>query len=297
MRVKSLHIYPLKSARGVEVGEIDLRARGPRGDRRWMAVDENGKFLSQRTCPALAKINAVVVDDGETPALRLWLDGGEAPIAARAPAPDEEGDIAAARRAPVAIWRSTVEALDAGEAAADWLSRALARPARLYYMDAAAHRQTAEEWGPPQPVSFADGFPLLVTTAASLDALNAEISGAGRAPVPMSRFRPNIVIDESDPWTEDLWTRLRIGDCEIELVKPCVRCVMTTLEPQSGESCGEEPLKTLMRLRRSADRRAPGVLFGWNATPREVGKIRVGDSVRILEARSEGWPLAVLNCE
>lgn len=279
MRVSSLHIYPLKAARGIALAEAALEPRGLEGDRRWIAVDPEGIFLTQRECAALARIVARPVRGG----IHLRADGaGE--ILVR---PDPSG----ARRR-IRIWTDAIDALEAGAAAADWLSRALGRPARLFHMDDAARRATSGRWGRESPVSFADGYPLLVTSQASLDALNAAIKRGGGAAVGMERFRPNIVIDGADPWAEDRWRALRVGAAVIELVKPCTRCVVTTVDQTAGARAGREPLKTLARLRRSAHPELSGVLFGWNAILRDGRAVAAGDAVEVLETRDEGWPLA-----
>lgn len=278
MRVASLHIHPVKGMRAVDLPAARIGARGLDGDRCWLATDEEGAFLTQRTCPPLATINAEPVEGG----LRLSVEGSSFTVAPPS-----------GPRRTVTVWSDTVEAADAGDEAAGWLSEALGRPARLYYMDDEAERTTSGRWGPQRPVSFADAYPILVTTTGSLEALNEEIAAGGGEAVPMKRFRPNIVIDGADPWAEDFWKTIRIGGVELDLVKPCDRCVVTTLDQATGEKKGREPLKTLHKIRRSAHPDLPGVvLFGWNAAPRGTGGVKAGDAVEIVEARPEGWPLA-----
>ena len=265
--------------RALDVGRADVERRGLVGDRRWLVTDGEGGFLTQRTCSALAKIDAVY--DGAA----LRLSDGESE---RVINPPLGGD-----RSDVTVWNDQVNAAGAGQEADDWLSGVLGRPTRLYYMDDDAPRMTSGRWGDRRPVSFADGYPLLVTTTASLAALNEAMTANDGDAVPMARFRPNIVIDGADPWAEDFWKVIRIGGVEIALVKPCDRCVVTTLDPSTGEKLGREPLRTLNKLRRSAHPDLSGaVLFGWNAAPRSEGVIAVGDTVEIVERRPEGWPLA-----
>ncbi len=265
--------------RALDVDRADVETRGLVGDRRWLVTDEEGGFLTQRTCSALAKIDAIY--DGAA----LRLSDGESECVINPPA---GGD-----RCDVTVWKDQVNAAGAGREADDWLSDVLGRPAHLYYMDDDAPRMTSGRWGDRRPVSFADGYPLLVATTASLAALNEAMKASGGEAVSMARFRPNIVIDGADPWAEDFWKVVRIGDIEIELVKPCDRCVMTTLDPLTGEKLGRDPLKTLSKLRRSAHPDLSGaVLFGWNAGPRSEGVIAAGDTVEVVERRPEGWPLA-----
>jgi uncharacterized protein len=279
MRIASLHIYPIKGARAVDVERAHVALRGLEGDRRWLAVDAGGKFITQRSHPRLATITAQPTRTG----LSLSAPGaGE--IEVERPSPDE--------RLEVTIWEHRLSAAVADARAHAWLSGIFGEALKLVYMDGAAERLKRSIWtAAALPVSFADAYPILIATTGSLSALNAEIERKGGAGVPIRRFRPNIVVDCDDAWREDTWKRLRIGEVEIELVKPCDRCVVTTKDQDSGESIGKEPLASLARLRRSADPRLNGVLFGWNAAPRALGNIAVGDRVEILEERPEGFPL------
>lgn len=280
LKVESLFIYPIKGVRGLGVERAVLEPRGFESDRRWLATDEDGMFLTQRNCDALARIIARPVADG------LHLSTEDDPVGVTATiGPSGE-------RRTVTVWKDDVNAPEADAAANTWLSHALGRKARLFFMDSVSVRSAPAQWAADQPVSFADGLPLLIATTASLDALNREIAGAGETPVEMARFRPNIIVSGADAWEEDRWRALRIGDTLVELVKPCDRCVVTTKDPKTGVSLGKEPLSSLARIRRSADRSVNGVLFGWNAVGRKLGSIAVGDAVEIAEARPEGWPIA-----
>ncbi|MEO1242815.1 MAG: MOSC domain-containing protein [Pseudomonadota bacterium] len=280
MRIASLHVYPIKGGRAVDMERARLAMRGLEHDRRWLVTDETGAFLTQRECSDLARLVAAPVDEG----LMLRMDGVEGGVHAFISS--------AAPRRTIRIWKDAVNALEADDAACDWLSSMLGRPARLFFMDAVADRQTSKHWGANVPVSFADGYPLLIVTKASLDALNNELIAGGGSALPMARFRPNIVIEGASPWADDNWRAIRIGDVEIDLVKPCVRCVVTTKDQITGDDTGKEPLRTLAKIRRSAHPDLSGVLFGWNASPRNEGDISVGDVVEVIEERPEGWPLA-----
>jgi uncharacterized protein YcbX len=279
MRVHSLHIYPIKGTRAVDVERAQVEPRGLAGDRRWLVVDANGRFATQRSHPQLATISASPTSTG----LRLSAPGaGEVQV--HRPAPSERID--------VVVWRHEVNAAYAGADASAWLSDYFGQPLRLVYMDAAAQRLQQGEWvADAVPVSFADAYPVLIVTTGSLAAVNAEIERAGAERVTMRRFRPNIVVDCDDAWAEDFWRVVRIGGVEIELVKPCDRCVVTTKDQETGQSMGKEPLASLARLRRSADPRINGVLFGWNSVPRTLGTVAVGDTVEVLERRPEGFAL------
>jgi uncharacterized protein YcbX len=274
MRIASLNIHPVKSGRGISLAEAELLPTGLAGDRRWMIVDGEGTFVSQRSLPMLARLVAVPTAAG----LRLEL-GGEA-VEVSVPA-------AGGERIPVRVWRDEL-ALPEAPDASPWLSRWFGQPLRLVHKPEDTVREVNPDWGRAgDRVSLADGFPLLVTTAASLEAVR-ELAGPR---IGMERFRPNIVIDGSGPWAEDGWARLSLDGVEIELVKPCTRCAVVTTDQERGVVDAPEVLKALRTLRRSGDPRAAGVLFGWNAVPRGTGNLRVGGEVRIVEAR-DPWPVA-----
>jgi uncharacterized protein YcbX len=178
-------------------------------------------------------------------------------------------------RLAVRVWNDSVEA-QVAEGASDWLARCFERPLRLVYMDERALRPVRPDYGGPDDVvSFADAFPLLLIGAGSLDALNARLARA----VPMARFRPNVVVGGSDAHAEDGWRRVRIGAVTFDVVKPCTRCVFTTVDPQTGTFDPHgEPLATLKQYRRTP----AGVTFGQNLIPRGTGRIRLGDPVEQL---------------
>ena len=260
-RVVSLHIYPIKGVRAIDLESAVVENRGLAGDRRWMIVDENSLFRSQRTVPTMACIHASRIEGG------LHLS-----------APDH-GEIAATisesdPRRNVTVWQSEVSAIDAGDAVAEWLSRALDCPARLVYMPDDSERQCPPEYSKEKDiVSFADGFPILLTHVNSLEDLNDRMG----SPVPMTRFRPNIVVEGADPWSEDDWQMLTIGDVVLENAKPCGRCAVTTVDQDQGKSTGQEPLRTLSTFRKIES----SVNFGVNLIPRRMGSIQVGDAVTL----------------
>ena len=276
MQLTGLFIYPLKSGRGISLPESQVNALGLSGDRRFMLCDPSGKFITQRETPALARIVATVANDILT--LAMEGDAVSAPLS---------GFTA---RQDVTIWDSAVNAAKAPDAVNATVSRWLAREALVVHFDAAATRSTSTTWaGSETPVTFADGYQILVTTTASLAALNADMEAHGEGSVGMDRFRPNIVIEGAEAFAEDHWTALEIGHVRFDLVKPCARCIMTTQDQMTGSREMANPMKAMGRIRMSADRRVPGPLFGWNAVPRGEGVLRVGDTVKILETRAEGW--------
>ncbi len=279
MKVEGLNIHPLKSGRAIAVDSADVRRDGLAGDRRFMIVDPNGRLVSQRELQMLARVEAEAMAGG----VRLQM--GERMLLATFDPDDRMG---------VTIWDTPVDAALADEAVNDVLSDWFGRPVKLVHMDARAHRAEGEEWaGVPVPVAFTDGFPVLVTTTGSLADLNRTLIEKGDTPVGMDRFRTNVLVTCDTPWEEDLWETLEIGDVTFDLVKPCSRCIMTTQDQVTGDRIGGDPIKGLAEKRMSADRRVPGVLFGWNAVPRAEGTIRLGDEVRVTARRSERWPMKV----
>jgi uncharacterized protein len=261
--LRALYLHPLKSAAALQVPQAAVHARGLQHDRRWMAVDADGNFLSGRRLPSLVRIRAVPLPGG------LALDAPDHPgLEVATPAPQ-------APRRRVVVWKSVVDAACAGDAAAGWLSDVLQQPARLVFMDARAQR-SLEVGGRAEPLSLADAAPVMLVSQAALDALNERLP----TPMPMQRFRPNLVVDGVAAHAEDAWRRVQVGAVEFELVKPCVRCVFTTVDPVTGSADpGGEPLRTLLGYRRGPR----GVQFGQLLVPRGRGTLRQGDAVRVLD--------------
>ena len=264
MQLLSLHQHPLKSAATHDVDTLEIVARGPCGDRRWLVVDAEHRFITARQQAEMVLIRALPDGDGlllAAPGMRM--------ITVAAPR-------AGAPRLHVRIWDDEVEAVVADEHAHAWLSRYLKREVRLVYMDARSRRPIDGDYGRAEDeVSFADGYPLLAISQAALDALNAKLP----APITMARFRPNIVIAGCAAHAEDGWRRIRVGSLLFDAVKPCTRCVFTTIDPATGKrDPGGEPLRTLKTYRRLAD----GIHFGMNLIPRSSGHLHVGDTVEVL---------------
>jgi uncharacterized protein YcbX len=265
MHVASLHLHPLKSCAQLDVDALDITPRGPAGDRRWLVVDADDRFVTARQRTEMVGIRARPRPGG----LHLEVPG--------LPALDVPLPRAGAARRRVTIWRDVVDAADAGDAAAAWLTRYLGSDARLVHMDDAAQRAVDPAYSRPgDEVAFADAYPLMTISQAALDGLNARLA----VPVPMARFRPNIVIGDSTAHVEDGWRRVRIGGVEFEAAKPCTRCVFTTVDPATmTRDAHGEPLRTLTAYRRTP----AGVTFGMNLIPRGTGRVRVGDRVVALE--------------
>ena len=266
MHVTGINIYPVKSTRPIALGASQVLARGLPWDRRWMLVDGEGRFLTARQYPALAMVSTAI---GEH-TLDVSVAGRET-LQIRLAEPD-------AANVAVTVWKDSCRAVPVGAAADAWFSDYLGLGCRLVRMTDDLVRPVNPDYGQPgDQVSFADGFPLLLISQASLDDLNRRLAAA----VPMQRFRPNLVVDGERPYAEDGWRRLRVGEVEFEGVKNCSRCLFTTIDPQTGlKDPAGEPLRTLSGYRR---RDGGGVYFGQNLIPRSGGSIRVGDSVEILQ--------------
>src|SRR5690606_2451211 len=267
MHLSALYRYPLKSAIGEPLERSRVDGLGLHGDRRWMLVDaESGRFLSQRALPRMTQLLARW--QGEE---RLRLSApGLAPLEVAVP------DAGASAR-PVSVWDDALQVPDAGDEAADWVSQLLGRPCRLVYLPPERARQVSRKYAEPgERVAFADGFPLLLVGQGSLDDLSERV---GR-PLEMRRFRPNLVIAGGAPYAEDGWKRIRIGELILRPVKPCTRCIITTLDPDTGErSADQEPLATLARYRKGEK----GVMFGQNLLVEGEGWLEVGMPVELLE--------------
>jgi uncharacterized protein len=264
----SVHIYPLKGCRAVDLEESVVEPWGLAGDRRWLLIDSDCQFITQRKHPALARL---IVRYGPGADISVTSDGYRPLLVA---APDWSAELL-----KVTVWRSTVLAAAAGPEADAWFSAYLGQPVRLVYLDDPTRRAVDPEFGADgDTVSFADGYPLLLTSTESLEQLGEWLTGAGDQPVPMNRFRPNAVVAGFEPWAEDRWRRIRIGSVSFRVVKPCGRCVVTTTDQMTGER-GTQPLRMLAARRRFGK----NVVFGQNIIPDSPGLIRVGDPVEIVE--------------
>lgn len=262
----SIHIYPLKSCAPLAIDEARVQRRGIAHDRRWTIVDAENTFITARNYPRLTLIRATADDDG----LHLTAPGMPH-MSARIPRAD-------AGRLAVTIWDDSVAPQAADANANAWITEFLGMPAALAYMDDACVRAIDPDWSSPSDeVSFADGFPLLLISQAAVDHLNTRL----QSPISALRFRPNLLIANTEPHAEDGWKRIRVGDVEFDVVKPCIRCVFTTVDFSTGtfDPLGE-PLRTLVNYRRTPK----GVAFGQNLIPRSEGNLRIGDPVTVLTA-------------
>jgi uncharacterized protein len=283
LTVTDLYRYPVKSCRGEPLAAATVEPWGLAGDRRWMIVDASGEVVTAREQPRLLLVTPVLGGDG---AIRL-TEPAMPDLTVPVPGGDE--------LIPVIVWASKLLAAPASAAADAWLSEVAGERVRLVYLDDPTRRRPNPAYSRDSDrVSFADGYPLLLTAESSLGELNEAIAAgplAKEGPLPMRRFRPNVVVAGSAPWAEDGWRLLRIGDVVFRSVKGCDRCVMTTINPDTAAK-GKEPIATLARTRRWDG----SVWFGINLIPDSLrpagGKIRAGDPVEVLEqADSMDGPL------
>ncbi len=256
MYLSGLFVYPIKSCAGMAVAASQLDARGLVGDRSYMVVDEHGIFLTQREAPRLATVRPV---PGEL--MGVMTDAGTAVAHPGRPT-------------TVTVWEHTGPAIDCGDEVADLLSDHLVRECRLVAL-ATQHTRPTELGG--GEVGFSDGYPLLIATEASLADLNARLP----TPLPMGRFRPNLVVAGSAAFEEDDWLRLGVGEIVMDVVKPCARCAITRVDQSTGVRGDGEPLRTLGTFRKAKG----GVMFGQNAVHRTLGELRVGDPITVAERR------------
>ncbi len=262
MQLSGITIYPVKSCAGINLDSVTLDRFGPVGDRRWLVVDERGRFLSQRDSARMALIRVELVQG----AIRLSL--GSTSIQAAIPGTD-------APELRVSVWADSVRALLAESRAGEWLSEQLGRPCRLVYMPDTCQRLVDGVYARDgETVSFADGFPLLIISQASLDDLNSRLD----KPVPMDRFRPNLVVSGCDRFAEDGWRRIRIGDVELDIAKPCSRCVIPSIDQATAQRDGQ-----INRVLASFRRVNGQVIFGQNLLYQRGGTLSLGDSVEVLD--------------
>ncbi len=290
MLVSEINIYPIKSLKGISLKSAIVEERGLQYDRRWMLTTRDGMFFTQREFPKMARIS-VAVESGQ---LKVESEGHGV---MNVPFEPDMGE-----RGRVTIWNSVCDAEIYSGQVSEWFSDVLGTNCQLVYMPDTSRRGVNPRFDKGgEVVSFADGYPLMVIGEGSLANLNNRIAEAHEEsdgvaefqPLPMDRFRPNLVVSEIDAFAEDSWQKIRIGEAEFRSTKPCARCVMTTVEQSSGEFTGKEPLKTLASYRmakevipqiyESLGVNPNDVLFGQNLIAENPGAtINVGDKIVVL---------------
>lgn len=264
MHLAEIRLYPIKSCGGISVADAVLEERGLCGDRRYMLVDERGKFLTQREHPQMARIRVRESNGG-------WAVDAPGQETLLLPASLRSGP-----QRTATVWRDTLKLTEADADANIWFSTALDLPCRLVNLsDEHVRRLRPGRGRDTDQVSLADGAPVLLTATASLAQLNERLP----RPVGMVNFRPNLVAETVVPFEEDGWGRIRVGKSEFDVAWACTRCVLTTIDPETATKDPDgEPIRTLKAFRRGPE----GVMFGQNLIPRRLGTVSVGDPIDIL---------------
>ncbi len=273
MNLSEINIYPIKSLGGISLDSSIVENRGLQYDRCRMLVDENNKFITQREFPKMATINVAM----NKKSLSVFSDDKslEIPFATSG-----EGTKV------VKIWSSRVRAKIYDQSINEWFSDVLQIDCRLVLMSEETTRKVNYFYAvhKDDAVSFADGYPILLAGEASLADLNDKLETS----VPMNRFRPNLVFTGGDAFAEDGWKQIKIGDAMFHVVKPCGRCVMTTIDQTNGEKQGIEPLKTLASYRIPTRSTKKKILFGQNLIAENVGAVlRIGDTIEVVETKNK----------
>lgn len=262
--VQNLYLYPIKSLGGIAVNEAQVEERGFKHDRRWMLVDQFGEFLTQRQYPQLALLQVTLgmseltVFSKKDPSRRIVFDL----------------EMNSGKSMEVKVWGDVVDALQVSTSVSAWFSEFLGMKADLVVMPESSRRKLDPRYAVrEESVSFADGMPYVVIGQGSLDELNGRLTH----PVGMDRFRPNLVFSGGEAYAEDQFKKFQIGEVEFQVVKPCARCVMITINQQTGDK-GKEPLATLATYRTVNNK----VYFGQNAVGLTTGMVRVGDLLQQL---------------
>lgn len=262
-KLHEIWTYPVKSLQGVALNTANVEDRGLQHDRRWMLTDDKGMFITQRKYPQLAMVrlkwnkNQIVLQ--HTKQRQVFFSTNQT----------------SSKKIEVQVWKATCEAVEVSEEINQWFSELLQKDCKLVYMPATTRRIVDPDYAPQNTITgFADGFPFLLISQASLDDLNSRME----IPIPMDRFRPNLVVSGTKPYEEDTWKMIRIGNIVFQVAKPCARCVFTTIDQETGIQ-GKEPLKTLSTYRKADNK----ILFGQNLVQLQTGKIQEGDRVEIIE--------------
>lgn len=263
----NLYTYPVKSIPGVSHSLAEVQDRGLEHDRRWMIVNSEGLAITQRQYPKLALLKQSITEQG------LVFEASGMSLL-RVLFGENTG-----KSFTVKIWKDTCEALIVSSFADVWFSDFLGVKVHLVYMPDSTQRLVEEAYNINQNItSFSDAYPFLLVSEASLVDLNSRLE----SPVPMNRFRPNLVVSGTEAFAEDTWKKIRVGEIIFHVVKPCARCVFTTINQDTAEK-GVEPLQTLATYRKIGSK----VMFGQNLLPENKGQVKVGDKVEVLEVKDE----------
>jgi uncharacterized protein YcbX len=273
LQLSEIWVYPVKSLGGIQLEESKVTDRGLELDRRWLLVDDNGRFLSQREHPELALFKPEIVGEFLRITHSVHLESIDIPLR------PVFSDVAA--KIKVMVWDDTIDAFEVNQIATNWFTKQLGISVRLVYMPQESERKLDPDYAitGAEINSFSDAYPFLIIGQSSLDDLNGRLE----VKIPMNRFRPNFVFINGDPFEEDTWREFSIGNVSFIGVKPCDRCVMTTVDQERGVFSGKDPLKTLAKYRNFGNK----VLFGQNVIGLGLGNVSVGDTVSVLSFNSK----------
>ncbi|WP_367772078.1 MOSC N-terminal beta barrel domain-containing protein [Flavobacterium sp. WC2421] len=269
LQLSEIWIYPVKSLGGILLQESNVTHRGLEHDRRWMLVDEDGVFLSQRTTPELALFQTeiegefLIISHKENPTNKIKVPLNPSPV-------EEKKE-----NIKTVLWEDAIDAYEVDKELSHWFSEILKYSVRLVYMPEESHRKVEPKYAISgnDINSFSDGFPFLIIGQSSLDDLNSRLKEA----VPMKRFRPNFVFTGGQEYEEENWSEFTIGNFPFYGVKPCGRCVMVTVDPEKGIVAGKEPLLTLSKYKRVGN----NVIFGQNLIAQQEGSVHVGSIIEV----------------
>lgn len=266
MHLSQLSIYPIKSSAGIDLNRALLRYSGLAFDRRFVLANSRNRFITARTHPRLLLVQAALCPQG----LYLTAPGLQPLVVEYAALQSDYSE--------VTVWGDQIDAQRSPPGYNEWFTALLQEECQLLFFGEQSRRRVASH--PEHPLGFADGYPLLLISEASL----ADLDQRCRSTVVMAQMRPNLVVSGCPAYAEDSWKRIRIGDLELELVSPCSRCVLTTVDPRSGTRDPlKEPLSVLKQYRRGADGQA---YFGQNLIALNEGILNLDDPVEVLETRA-----------
>ena len=271
LKLSEIWVYPVKSLGGISLQEAQVTDRGLELDRRWLLIDDESRFLSQREYPELALFKPEIVGGFLRITHRVHLESIDIPLR-----PDFKGGTA---KIKVTVWDDVIDAFEVSSDISEWFTKLLKFSARLVYMPDDSERKLDPDYSITgnEITSFSDAYPFLIIGQSSLDDLNGRLE----TKVPMNRFRPNFVFTNGKAFEEDSWREFKIGDVSFIGVKSCVRCVMTTVDQEKGVISGKDPLKTLAKYRNFGNK----VLFGQNLIGLGLGNVSVGDEVQVLSLK------------
>lgn len=266
--VSSLHIYPIKSTKGIRLPHADVEEKGLAFDRRFVISDNSGQFITARTEPTLCLVHTTLTEQG------ILLSAPAMPTLTLSYEKFSE------QYQNVTVWGDEISGQFCAAEADAWFSEYLKRPCQLLFFGQQSHREKISSTKQTRKIAFADGYPLLLISQASLDDLNQRLVSNQQQAVSMTQFRSNIVVDNCLPFAEDGWLHIRIGEVEFMVSKPCERCIFTTVDPHNGKKHPQQqPLQTLKSFRKTTNGE---VLFGQNLIPLNNGQIKAGDKLTVI---------------